>query len=118
MGNFKVNRLAEDIMRELTVVMRGLKDHRIAPLTSIVKVYLSNDLSHCKIYVSCIDGMAAAQSSAEGLQSAAGFIKREIFSRLSVRKCPDLKFIADNSIEYSSEINKMITEINKDLPKE
>jgi ribosome-binding factor A len=104
--------MAEDIARELSVIMRGLKDPRITPMTGIVKVDLSGDLSHCKIYVSCIEGMDAAKKSAEGLQSAAGFIKRELFSKLDVRKCPDLKFIADDSIAQSAEISKMIDEVN------
>jgi len=108
MGNYKTDRVAGDIMRELTVVIRGLKDPRIAPLISVVKVDLSGDMSQCKVWVSCMDGLERAQESVRGLQSAEGFIKREVFSRLSLRKCPNFKFIADNSIEYSSEINKII----------
>ncbi|MDO5560440.1 MAG: 30S ribosome-binding factor RbfA [Oscillospiraceae bacterium] len=108
MASFKVGRLAEDIKRELTAIIRELKDPRIAEFLTVVRVDLSNDLSHCKVYISSFGGIEKAQQSVKGLESASGFIKRELFSRLKMRKCPDLKFIADNSIERSSEINKII----------
>lgn len=113
MASFKAGRLGEDIKRELTAILRELKDPRIAPMTTIVRVDLSNDMSHCKVYVSCFEGIERAKSSVAGLTSASGYIKRELFARLKMRKCPDLKFIADNSIEHSAEINQMISNFNK-----
>ena len=47
MSKFRVGRLAEDIKRELSAIIRDLKDPRISEMISIVKVELSNDLSHC-----------------------------------------------------------------------
>lgn len=111
MANFKANRLEEDINRELTVIFRELKDPRISNMLSIVKCDLSKDLSHCKVYVSSVYGMEDTKRSVEGLKSASGFIKRELFLRLKVRKCPELNFIADDSIERSTQINEMIKEV-------
>ena len=111
MPNFKNSRLAEDIKREMTAIIRELKDPRIAPMTSIVRVELSGEMSHCKIFVSCIEGLETAKQSVKGLESGEGFIKRELFHRLKMRKCPELKFIADDSIAHSAEINKMLKEI-------
>ncbi len=108
MASFKAGRLGEDIKRELTDILRELKDPRIAEFLTIVRVDLSNDLSHCKVYVSSFDGMKSTEQSVKGLTSASGFIRRELFSRLKMRKSPELKFIADDSIEKSSEINKII----------
>ncbi|MGN0604921.1 MAG: 30S ribosome-binding factor RbfA [Oscillospiraceae bacterium] len=113
MASFKAGRLGEDIKRELTAILRELKDPRIAPMTTIVRADLSNDMSHCKVYVSCFEGIERAKLSVEGLTSASGYIKRELFARLKMRKCPDLKFIADDSIEHSAEINQMINNFNK-----
>ena len=104
MASFKAGRLGEDIKRELTAILRELKDPRIAEFLTIVRV----DLSHCKVYVSSFDGIESAQQSVKGLTSASGYIKRELFARLKMRKSPELKFIADNSIERSTEINKII----------
>lgn len=111
MANFKVGRMGEDIKRELTAIFRELKDPRIAEFITIVRVDLSNDLSHCKVYVSCFEGIEKAKESVLGLTSASGFIKRELFHRLPMRKCPELKFIADNSIEHSAEINEKLREL-------
>lgn len=113
MASFKAGRLGEDIKRELTAIFRELKDPRIAPLVTIVRVDLSNDMSHCKVYISCFEGMEKAKMSVQGLTSASGYIKRELFARLRMRKCPDLKFIADNSIEHSAEINQMMKDFEK-----
>ena len=101
MSSFKVGRMGEDIKRELTAIFRELKDPRIAEFLTVVRVELSNDLSHCKVYVSCFEGIDKARESVKGLTSASGFIKRELFHRLPMRKCPDLKFIADDSIAKS-----------------
>lgn len=111
MANFKANRLEEDINRELTAIFRELKDPRISDMLSIVKCDLSRDLSHCKVYISSFYGMEKTKQSVVGLQSASGFIKRELFSRLKMRKCPDLNFIADDSIERSTQINEIIKEV-------
>ena len=108
MPNFKNSRMAEDIKREMTAILRELKDPRIDKMLTIVRADLSGDMSNCKIYVSSFEGIEKAKESVKGLTSASGYIKRELFARLKMRKSPELKFIADNSIERSSEINKII----------
>ena len=74
MSSFKVGRMAEDIKRELTAIFRELKDPRINELLTVVRVDLSNDLSHCKVYVSCFEGIEKAKESVKGLTSASGFL--------------------------------------------
>ena len=111
MANFKINRLNEDIRRELTDVFRTLKDPRIDPLLSIVKVDLSGDQSCCKVYVSSLNGMERAKESVKGLTSAAGFIRREIGLRVQMRRSPEFRFIADDSIEHSAEIARKLNEL-------
>ncbi len=111
MAGYKVGRNSEDIRRELADIMRLLKDPRITGLLSIVRVELSGDMSHAKVYVSSMDGYDAALEAVKGLQHASGFIRREINNRLSLRTSPELKFIADNSIEHGAEINRMLKEL-------
>ncbi len=111
MANFKNGRMAEDIKREMTAILRELKDPRIDPMLSIVRTELSGDMSYCKIYVSSFSGMDKAKESVKGLSSGSGFIRRELFHRLKMRKCPELKFIADDSIEHSAQINRKLKEL-------
>ena len=106
MPNFKSMRSAEDIRRELTDIFRSLKDPRINGFLTIVKVDVSNDLSFAKVYVSSMEGIEAAKESV-------GFIRRELGLRLEMRRIPELKFIADDSIEHSAQILGLINQANK-----
>ncbi|MDE6788182.1 MAG: 30S ribosome-binding factor RbfA [Ruminococcus sp.] len=111
MANYKTNRMAEDIKRELTAVLRELKDPRIDKLLTIVRTDLSGDMSVCKVYVSSLGGMERTNESVQGLKSASGFIRRELFHRLQMRKSPEFTFIADNSIERGAEISRKLNDI-------
>ncbi len=111
MANFKNSRMAEDIKREMTAILRELKDPRIDKMLTIVRVDLSGDMSVCKIYVSSFEGIEKTLESVKGLTNASGFIRRELFHRLKMRKSPELTFIADNSIERSAEISKKLNDL-------
>ena len=112
MANFKTGRISEDIRRELSALIKDLKDPRIAgEMLTVMRCDVSNDLSHCKIYISSFEGYEKAKQAIKGFESASGFIKRELSNALHLKKCPDLKFIADNSTEHSVHINQMLKEI-------
>ncbi len=108
MPSFKIGRATADIQRELSDLFRELKDPRVSKLLSIVKIDLSADLSYATVYVSAIEGFDKTVESVKGLKSAAGFLRRELGLRLKLRKTPELKFIADNSIEHSAHISRII----------
>ena len=108
---FRVGRTSEDLKRELTDIIRHVKDPRVSSILTIIKVELSNDMSHCKVYVSSFEGLAVAQQSVEGLRSAEGFIRRELFHRLKMRKAPAMHFVADDSIAHAAEINQKLRDL-------
>lgn len=114
MPGYKADRTAEDVKRELSAIIQTLKDPRVTGMLSIVKIDLARDLSACKVYVSSLDGLAAAQEAVKGLTSAAGFIRHELGARLPLRHTPTLKFIPDNSIEKSADITRIIEKIEKE----
>ena len=109
-----MGRLSEDIKRELSALLRELKDPRISKLLSVIRVEVSGDLSYCTVNVSAIEGFEKTKESVEGLKSAAGFIRRELTSRLGLRKSPELRFVADNSIEHSAQISKLLHDVAED----
>ena len=111
MASYNTARLSEDIRRELTDILRDLKDPRIDPMLSIVKVDLSGDQSYCKVYVSSVSGIERARESVKGLTSGAGFIRRELAHRVQMRRSPELKFVADDSIQHSAEIAGKLREL-------
>jgi ribosome-binding factor A len=108
MPGFKLGRVTSDIERELSVLLRDVKDPRVSKLISIVKVDVSGDMSYATVYVSAIEGYDKTVESVKGLKSAAGYLRRELGSRLSLRKVPELRFIADDSINKSAEISRII----------
>ncbi len=111
MPGFKNDRMAEDIHRELTDILRLVKDPRVSPLLSVVRVELARDGSHCKIYVSSLNGIEDARESVKGLRSAAGFVRRELFTRLKMRKSPELHFVADDSIARGAEVTRKLGDL-------
>ena len=110
---FRVDRTSEDLKRELTDIIRHVKDPRVSSILTIIKVDLSNDMSHCKVYVSTIQGMEQTKTSVKGLISASGYLKRQMGQRLHLRKVPELTFIADDSIAYGSHIIQMMEELEQ-----
>lgn len=113
MANFKNQRLSEDIMREIAGLIRErVKDPRVDKMAvSVVRVELSGDSSHCKVFISSFKGIEDAQNAVKGLVSASGMIRREVTNRLHIRRCPELHFTADDSIEHSAEISKMLNDV-------
>ena len=89
MPSFKIGRAAADIQRELAQLFREMKDPRVSKLLSIVKVDVSGDLSYATVYVSAIEGFDKTVESVKGLKNAAGYLRRELGSRLKKRKTPE-----------------------------
>ncbi len=107
---YKSDRTAEDIKREITALTRELKDPRVSSvMLTVVRVEVAHDLSFCKAYVSSLGGIENAKEACKALNgNAKGYIRRELGARLGLRKTPDLKFIADNSIEKGIEMFKKL----------
>ncbi len=108
MAGYKNGRITSDVHREMSALIRTVKDPRVSSLTNIVKVDVSSDLSYATVYVSTIEGEAALKETVKGLKSAAGYLRRELGKRLKLRKVPELRFIADDSISKSAHIASII----------
>ena len=114
MASFRLARTQEDIRRELTDIFRTLKDPRITTgLISIVRVELSNDLSYCTVYISSLQGMEQCKQAVAGLTSAAGFIRSQVNARVKMRRSPQLRFVADDSIAHSAQIAQTLDALKK-----
>ena len=112
MPSFKLGRTTEDIHRELSAILREVKDPRVKDcLLSVVRAEVTNDLSYCTVYVSTMEGLSRTKEAVQGLKSAAGFIRRELGRRLSLRHVPQLIFKATDSIEYCTHISKLLHDL-------
>lgn len=109
MAGNKIARVTEDVHREITAILRDVKDPRVSGcLLSVVRVEVTNDLSYGTIYVSTMEGMDRTKNAVQGLKSAAGFIRRELGRRLQLRHVPELIFKPTDSIEYGASISRML----------
>ncbi len=115
MAGYRIDRISEDIKREIVAVMRELKDPRVqGKLLTVVKVEVSSDASFAKVFVSSMSGIDDAKTAVKGLDSAMGYIRREVGRRLGLRKTPELKFVADDSIEHGMNIARMLDDLKED----
>ena len=114
MPSYRSDRNSEDIRRELTAILRTVKDPRVTGLISIVRVDVAGDLGSAKVFVSSMEGLDSAKQAVKGLSSAAGYMRRELGKALRLRTVPELRFVADDSIEYSAGIAKTLADLQKE----
>ena len=113
--SYKSDRAAEDIRREITAILRELKDPRVtATMLTVVRVEIAHDLSFGKVYISSLNGIEGAKNAVSALNTGAkGYIRTELSARLRLRKAPDLKFIADDSVEKGIEMFRKLNQTAK-----
>ena len=109
MASRRYNRLSEEVKRALSDIIRSdVKDPRISELMSITNVQVTEDLKFAKVYVSDYKDI---DTTLIALESAKGFIKREIGKRVKMRIIPELIFMKDDSIERGLHISKLIDKV-------
>ena len=112
MPNHRAEHNFESIKREITAIIREMKDPRLkSGFISIIKIANSDDGSSYRVFVSSLDGLSSAKSAVDVLNSAKGFIISEIGKRLSLRYIPNLTFIPSDTIEYGINMSKKIDEL-------
>ncbi len=113
-NSIKNTRINGEVQRELSAMLRnGIKDPRIAPMTSVTAVEVAPDLKTCKAYISVYGDEQAQQDTIAGLKSAEGYIRRELAHRINLRNTPEIHFILDQSIAYGVSMSKLIDEVVK-----
>lgn len=111
-NSVKNTRINGEVQRVLAEIIRGeIKDPRISPWTSVVAVEVAPDLKSCKAWISVLGDEEARNATLEGLQSAMGFIKRQLARIVNLRITPEITFIMDQSIEYGVNMSRRIDEV-------
>ena len=112
MASNRINRINEEIQKELSSLLRGLKDPRVqGGMVTITHVDTTSDLRYSRIFVSVLD-KSQEKDVVKGLKSAAGYLRRELGASLRLRYTPELQFIADDSIEYGAHILELLRDPN------
>ena len=92
------------------LLLRKIKDPRLEMIT-ITGVEVSPDLKLARVYFTRFGAPSGIQQGLEGLQSASGFIKRELGMRMKLRYVPELEFVHDTSFEYGDRIESLLKEL-------
>ena len=112
MPSNRINRINEEIQKELSSLFRGLKDPRVqGGMVTITHVDTTSDLRYSRIFVSVLD-KSQEKDVVKGLKSAAGYLRRELGASLRLRYTPELQFISDDSIEYGAHILELLRDPN------
>ena len=110
-NQLRVEKLQELIKQETSkMLLTDIKDSRIGFVT-VTGVEMTGDLREAKIYVSVMGNDEQIKSSLEGLNSALGFIRREIGKRIKIRFTPEISFALDKSLDYSEHIQKLLLKV-------
>lgn len=108
------DRIGDLIQREISdIIHRQIKDPRIGFCT-VMRVDVSDDLSHAKVRVSIMGSESEQKSTMIGLKSASNYIRREIGRRIELRIVPELVFVLDKSVDHSIRIAQLIKEGEED----
>lgn len=115
-NSVKNTRINGEVQKVLAEIIRGgIKDPRIAPMTSVVAVEVAPDLKTCKAWISVLGDEKAQNDTLEGLKSAEGYIRNQLARTINLRNTPQITFIMDQSIAYGVNMSKLIDEVNKDM---
>lgn len=113
-NSIKNTRINGEVQKELSSIIRGeIKDPRIHPMTSVMAVEVAPDLKTCKAYISVLGNQEAKEATIRGLNSAEGYIRRQLARKLNLRNTPEIRFILDESIEYGVNMSKLIDDVAK-----
>ena len=107
MASNRIGRINEEIQREMSSLIRAVKDPRVTGMISVTAVETTPDLKFAKIYISVLDKSDCSQVL-KGLKSASGYLRRELGRSLNLRNTPELTFVQDDSIDKGAHILDML----------
>ena len=114
-SKLRIEKLQELIKQETgKMLLNDIKDPRIGFVT-VTDVEMTGDLREAKIFVSIMGGDEQVKNSLEGLNSALGFVRREIGKRIRLRFTPEISFALDTSLDYGDHIQKLLLQVEGDL---
>lgn len=107
----RLQRIADRIRQELSeMLIREISDPRLKQIY-ITDVKVDKELAYADIYVSAVEGVSRSKDVLAGLESASGFVRRALASRVELRAFPRLRFHWDMTPENADHIEKILGEL-------
>jgi ribosome-binding factor A len=103
------SRVGDEMQKALSQIIRNeVKDPRIPLMTSVLEVRMSHDLTHATVYLSVMADAKGKEDCKDAINSAAGFIRREVCKRIKLRVAPEIHYVFDESIEKGMKLMDLI----------
>jgi ribosome-binding factor A len=116
MAGKRAVRVGDQVLREIAVLLlEKVEDPRVGGVT-LTGIEMTNDLKEGRVFYSAIGGEEEIRKAKQGLDSARGFIKREIGRRLSLRYVPEIIFVHDPTLEKGSRMDRLFDKLRVDEP--
>lgn len=113
MGHARRQRVAEALRDEISALLRReIRDPRVGFVT-LTGVEVSPDLTHGKVFVSVLGPEEARAASLDALNRAAGYLQRQVFRRLRLKKAITLLFVADEAVASGTRVEELLQEIHQ-----
>ena len=110
----RAGRVGEQLLREIAdILLKKVKDPRVKGVT-LTGIHLSDDLRYARVFYSVMGEKTSAHRTQTGLDSAKGFIKREIGIRLDLRYMPDIIFKHDPSLQEGNALERLFKNLKLD----
>lgn len=113
MASNRIGRINEEIQRELSGLIRTVKDPRVHGMISVTAVNTTADLRYAKIFISVLDKTEESEVL-KGLKSAGGYLRRELGRSLGLRYTPELVFEKDDSIDKGAHVLEVLRNVERD----
>jgi len=108
----RARRVGEVVRAEIAALLsKGVKDPRVG-FVSVMAVKMSPDLRYANVYVSVYGSEKEKKSSLIGLKSSAGWIRRELGKRLSLRLTPEVRFFEDSTLDDVYHMENLIKSLH------
>ena len=110
--NRRVDRVNSMLREQISqVLVDELSDPRLSSMVSVIRVSCARDLSTAKVVVSVLGSPDEKKATLAGLRSAAGYVRKSLLGRTSLKRVPAVDFIVDDSIERGAELLRLIDEV-------
>jgi ribosome-binding factor A len=108
----RTQRLSEEIREEVARIIPTLKDPRVGFVT-VTRTEMTPDLRTVRVHVGVLGDAAQRAKTLQGLSQAAGFVRRELGRRLSIRHTPEVSFHYDEGLDATDRVARLLDEVRK-----
>ncbi len=108
------DRISIELKKEISnILLTDIKDPRLTSMPGVISVRVTDDMSYADVYVSLYGNEKSKEESMKAIESASGYIRRQLAKRLRLRHTPELRFMCDDFIEQGFKINSILDSLNR-----